>query len=80
MLFSLMMYCIGYMTIKKVFEHFWKKLRSNGQLLIQCGGYGLLQKIYVLLNKLQELISSASISKTARNPGISQRPKKRPIY
>ena len=79
MLFSLMLYCIGYMTIKKVVEHFWKMLRSNGQLLTQCGGYGNLQKIYLLLNKLQKLISSANFSKTARNPGISQRPKKRPI-
>jgi trans-aconitate methyltransferase len=25
---------------KKVFERFWQILKPNGQLLIQCGGYG----------------------------------------
>lgn len=64
MLFSLMLYCIGYMTIKKVSEHFWQMLRSNRRPLIQCGDYGNLQKIYLLLNKLQKLISSAIFSKT----------------
>ena len=31
----------------KVFKNFYDLLLSNGQLLIQCGGYGNLQKAYI---------------------------------
>ena len=50
---------------KKVFQNFWKLLCSDnntssnnnkgGQLLIQCGGYGNLEKIHRLINLVKEL-------------------------
>ena len=40
----------------RVFQHFWKMLNCNGtrkrQLLIQCGGYGNLQRILVCYDEL----------------------------
>jgi trans-aconitate 2-methyltransferase len=39
---------------KKVFEHFWKILKPDGQLLVQCGGYGNLTKTLSILNKVRK--------------------------
>lgn len=50
---------------KKVFQHFWKLLcndnnsssnnnNKGGQLLIQCGGYGNLEKVHRLINLVKE--------------------------
>ena len=39
---------------KKVFERFWQILNSDGQLLIQCGGYGNLAKTLSILNKVSK--------------------------
>jgi trans-aconitate 2-methyltransferase len=43
----------------QVFQHFWKMLKSDRtnkrQLLIQCGGYGNLRRILVLLRRVMKL-------------------------
>jgi trans-aconitate 2-methyltransferase len=43
----------------KVFQHFWNMLKYDssepGQLLIQCGGYGNLQRILLLARRVTEL-------------------------
>ena len=39
---------------KKVFERFWQILNSDGQLLIQCGGYGNLAKTLSIINKVSK--------------------------
>jgi trans-aconitate 2-methyltransferase len=43
----------------KVFRHFWNMLKSRGtnrkQLLIQCGGYGNLKRILLLMRQVMEL-------------------------
>jgi trans-aconitate 2-methyltransferase len=44
---------------RRVFQHFWKMLNCDGtrrrQLLIQCGGYGNLQRILALLRRVMGL-------------------------
>jgi hypothetical protein len=37
-----------------VFEHFWKILKPNGKLLIQCGGYGEFEKTFSIFNKVRK--------------------------
>jgi len=39
---------------RKVFEHFWQILKPNGQLSIQCGGYGNLTKTLYVFNKVRK--------------------------
>jgi len=43
----------------KVFQHFWKMLKYDSseprQLLIQCGGYGNLRRILLLMRRVMEL-------------------------
>ena len=39
---------------RKVFEHFWQILKPNGQLSIQCGGYGNLTKTLSVFNKVRK--------------------------
>lgn len=40
---------------RKVFGHFWRLLKPNGQLLIQCGGYGNFTKSMPVFNKVRKL-------------------------
>ena len=37
-----------------MFEHFWKILKPNGKLLIQCGGYGEFAKTFSIFNKVRK--------------------------
>jgi hypothetical protein len=37
-----------------MFEHFWKILKPNGELLIQCGGYGEFEKTFSIFNKVRK--------------------------
>ena len=39
---------------RKVFGHFWQILKPNGQLSIQCGGYGNLTKTLHVFNKVRK--------------------------
>jgi len=39
---------------RKVFGHFWQILKPNGQLSIQCGGYGNLTKTLPVFNKVRK--------------------------
>ena len=39
---------------RKVFEHFWKLLKPNGQLLIQCGGHENLTKSIEVFDKIRK--------------------------
>lgn len=39
---------------KKVFERFWQILKPNGQLLIQCGGYGNLVNTISIFSKIRK--------------------------
>jgi len=39
---------------RKVFRHFWQILKPNGQLSIQCGGYGNLTKTLSVFNKVRK--------------------------
>ena len=46
---------------RNVFQNFWKLLCNNsnnnnkeGQLLIQCGGHGNLEKVHRLINQVKE--------------------------
>ena len=39
---------------KKVFECFWQILKSDGQLLIQCGGHRNLTKTLSIINKVRK--------------------------
>ena len=39
---------------RKVFEHFWQILKPNGELLIQCGGYGEFAKTLSIFNKVRK--------------------------
>jgi trans-aconitate 2-methyltransferase len=42
----------------QVFQHFWSMINCNGdrrgQLLIQCGGYGNLRRVYALLRQVMK--------------------------
>ncbi len=80
MLFSLKMYCIGiHDHKKKCLNIFGKKLRSDGQLLIQCGGYGHFTKNLRPLKQITGVIIQRVFQKL---PGtlVFRRLKKRPIY
>jgi trans-aconitate 2-methyltransferase len=39
---------------KKLFSNFWKLLKPNGELLIQCGGKGNLGMVHTILEKLRK--------------------------
>jgi hypothetical protein len=37
-----------------VFGHFWQILKPNGELLIQCGGYGNFRKTLPVFNQVRK--------------------------
>jgi trans-aconitate methyltransferase len=39
---------------KKLFSNFWRLLKPNGELLIQCGGRGNLGVVHTILEKLRK--------------------------
>ena len=39
---------------RQMFEHFWQILKPNGELLIQCGGYGEFAKTLPIFNKVRK--------------------------
>jgi trans-aconitate 2-methyltransferase len=39
---------------RKMFEHFWQILKPNGEILIQCGGYGEFAKTLPIFNKVRK--------------------------
>ena len=49
-------------------EHFWKMLRSNRRLLIQCGGYGNLQKNFPPLKQITEINKFSEFFKNCEEP------------
>ena len=49
-----------------MFEHFWQILKPNGELLIQCGGYGEFAKTLPIFNKVENQINFIIISATTK--------------